>query len=116
MTKEQCIEIAEKVWGWEHDDNWRWRGPNGEYVGYGDLFCGYEVNSWQGFGRTVEGMAREKYHLEQIVGACGTRYFRFIRVGSPPLFGNQVLAQSDTPIYQNIKEAHLAALEVLKDG
>jgi len=51
LTDEQCIEIADKVWGWEFDVT---RSKlNGMYL------CGIQnqVNSWQGFGRTVEAMA-----------------------------------------------------------
>ena len=47
LTNEQCIEIAEKVWGWKSakKSDWRW-----------ESYIATEVNSWQGFGRTLESL------------------------------------------------------------
>ncbi len=56
LTNEQSIEIAEEVWGWKPETiagRKVWRESSlGGYTA--DLH--YIVNSWQGFGRTVEAM------------------------------------------------------------
>jgi len=63
MTNEQCIEVAEKVWGLSADNI---LGEYNEYlceVEYQtnktkDEWLRDAVNSWQGFGRTVEAMEK----------------------------------------------------------
>lgn len=58
MTSEQCDEIVRKVWGWENHDKEHFYSPSGEPVWYPDKArIEKMVNSWQGFGRTVEAMA-----------------------------------------------------------
>jgi len=85
MINEQCIEVAEKVWGWKlvptnFDD------PEGTKVwvddnnnvhptfGIGDKAL-REVNSWQGFGRTMEAMRghpeRHTFHIKLQVATTG---------------------------------------------
>ncbi len=62
MTNSQCIEVAEKVWGWNNlpgikpMNEWSELQRDPEYLKK-------QVNSWQGFGRTVEAMAYRGYFL-----------------------------------------------------
>jgi hypothetical protein len=71
MTNEQRREVAEKVWGWRYR-NTRPGNPDTEYLPMywyqpketdGQLVPTFninqlkdEINSWEGFGRTVESM------------------------------------------------------------
>jgi hypothetical protein len=103
LTKDQCIEVAEKVWGWEFDATRS--NLNILYL------CGIQnqVNSWQGFGRTVEAMA-DDFHF-----ASDTLFVWFERKGragyfSAPLFSKTMNMEDFT------QATHLAALEAMKNG
>lgn len=97
MTNSQCIEVVEKVWGWEHTYDPKvpypthfFKSPNN------DSFIGIErfkeqLNSWTGFGRTVEAMAERGIQFKQLMQMTG-------------LHGGSV-----------IEAAHLVALEAIKD-
>lgn len=68
MTNEQSIEVAEKVWGYRYIED----GAGKDWVfepqpylikvwdgGYDEIMMpelSEQINSWQGFGRTVEAM------------------------------------------------------------
>ena len=63
MTNEQCIAVAEKGWGWKHRapdalNLDRWLSPGSEPGNYNQEYSAddlkREVNSWSGFGRTLE--------------------------------------------------------------
>lgn len=65
MTPKQCIKVAEKLWKWKHVgpssvrlDTWLSPGsePHLYHQSYSIDDLKREVNSWQGFGRTVEAM------------------------------------------------------------
>ena len=45
MTNDQCIEVATKIWGVDPEFAARFKQ---QYI--------HEVNSWEGFGRTVDSM------------------------------------------------------------
>lgn len=51
MTNEQYIQVVEKVWGWDLNS----------WSDYSDcLTVEQEVNSWAGFGRTMESIAKRE--------------------------------------------------------
>ncbi len=52
LTNSQIIEVAEKVWGWDAHNLGK-HLDSGSPVDYEDQLK-EEVNSWAGFGRTVE--------------------------------------------------------------
>jgi len=75
LTEFQCIEIAEKVWGWEKvkfnstdpDSFDCWIDENRQLVCDDtviDEHASKAVNSWQGFGRTVEAMDKLDYEFQ----------------------------------------------------
>lgn len=104
LSNEQCIEVAELVWGWDlegelslrhrfYDDenrrNTRWISPQ-ELV--------QEVLSWSGFGKTVEAIINKK------------------RGGYPDLHHAICCGMTDGDIAETIITAtHLAALEAIKE-
>ena len=56
LNNVQCIQVVEKVWGWYPS--------GGDYRDRDRVWCTTynipkEVNSWQGFGRTVEAMEKQ---------------------------------------------------------
>jgi len=70
MTNEQCIAVAEKVWGWTRNEYGNWCESDGHETYIIDSSAGdwdkqleKQVNSWQGFGRTVEAMAKKGSQL-----------------------------------------------------
>lgn len=76
MTNSQCIEVVEKVWGWKRTGGkWRdypenniWEDSKGSIIRYWDglAMTSIEqcVNSWTGFGRTVEAMAEKGLYFD----------------------------------------------------
>ena len=79
LTDEQCIEIAEKVWGWSFhaippkENNGRsvkLTTPEGSTcmrINELDRFVSGEVNSWPGFGRTVEAVeAKDNIIIDEV--------------------------------------------------
>lgn len=111
MTNSQHIEVAEKVWGWnpadcpyykkvaellsDNDDNFK--------VEATDLLRA-EVNSWAGFGRTVEAMAEKGLYFFNIPNEIRHTDYRKV------IFNKL----SDRDIKKLIEATHLAALEELK--
>ena len=97
LTNEQCIEVAEKVWGWDLES----------WSDYSDcLTIGQEVNSWQGFGRTVEAMEEREFSL--IKSEAGIEFYNVFKsaevIIEPPAKANDIITAT-----------HLAALEALKN-
>ena len=91
LTNEQCIKVAEKVWGRE------FKPDKGNEV-FELTWLSDEVNSWQGFGRTVEALAKVKpYYFESFTG----NYSAYLqgRMEKETLW----------------ERTHLSALEVIKD-
>lgn len=82
LNNEQC-EVAEKVWG--IDD------PEPEWIKK-------EINSWQGFGRTLEAMAGGNIIIESVA----KHYTDYLRG-----------AITKEELWER---THLAALEALKNG
>ena len=112
MTNSQCIEVAEKVWGWERDvrgiapNTITYYGPETGTLKREDKID-QEVNSWQGFGRTVEAMA-ERGILFQ-----GTT---FAMQGSVGIKHIPIRVPDAVNLIRNLIEAtHLAALEALNE-
>ena len=69
LTNEQCIEVAEKVWGWDKI-----------------IWCvvplKQEVNSWQGFGRTISNISRilkNEHELEDFMFDAGPNFDSLIK-------------------------------------
>jgi len=90
LSNEQCIEVAGKVWGCDLEGIKRFKPQ-----------IIHEVNSWQGFGRTVEAMA-DQYGSLQVFGG----WVSFKRT----LDKNYEVSDS----FGLIEATHLAALEALK--
>ena len=101
MTNSQCIEVAEKVWGLSVGD------IQDEYTEYlcaveyqtnetKDEWLRDEVNSWQGFGRTLESVKEV-----------------------PTMFLLKILlddrTRDDWTTDEFIEATHLAALEAIGD-
>jgi len=79
LTNEQCIQVAEKVWGWKRkaEDKAtankegmppRWIEPGSDPLKsinrlYNAWQLKHEIESWSGFGRTVEAMAEKKLNF-----------------------------------------------------
>ena len=112
LTNDQCIEVAEKVWWWKckpHEDRgWYTFSEidkfNYEYT-YPIDWLRDEVNSWTGFGRTVEAMAGKGYAF-----SCDDGVVYFIK------YGDQWEGFYGVSPFKNFIEAtHLAALEAMKD-
>lgn len=109
LTTEQCIEIAEKLWGYEWLNN-----PNGimgvwlddnrrtlsiPFVCYKKEVIKKEVNSWQGFGRTVEAMSLPVYGV--------------FRINATDMYADYLRGLHSKEILW--KQTHLQALEALKN-
>ena len=62
LTNDQCIQVAEKVWGWNiQKEQLKDQGSN--YCDIDNWLKG-KVNSWSGFGKTVEAMAERGYFIK----------------------------------------------------
>lgn len=130
MTKEElAVQVAEKVWGWKWEpsdpvpsgNQWEWQGKwvsscgNDEWYQYG---CSELLNSWEGFGRTVEAMEKTSCpHLEK--SGNGRWMAVFYPMDFKPIDSrksrhiNFCKEKSD---FNNLIEAtHRAALEALND-
>jgi len=83
MTNDQCEQVVEEIWGW----------------GYKEHEHREMVNSWQGFGRTVEAMADNN---NIIIDAAGKHFIDYMlgRTSKEQLWGR----------------THLAALEAIKNN
>lgn len=111
LTESQCIEIVDKLWGWNAkkvESEWVYSDAY-KHTGNGftkEQWLKGEVNSWQGFGRTVEAMAGKKW-----VFTDGEFYLCFLSH-----IGKQVpiVVIDDWNDPKNLIEAtHLAALEAI---
>ena len=105
LTNDQCIQVAEKVWGWVgefwSEDAWETPDGNGWIGKIND-----EVNSWSGFGRTVEAIAERKVYF------IGNGFYWWND------FGHQSVSiewKSEKPL-EIIEATHLAALEAVREG
>lgn len=102
LTESQCIEVAEKIWGC-HTNGSRWWRSKDDIQSHNIWLMDYdaiqkEVNSWTGFGRTVEAMAGKNIIIE-VVAKHYTDYLR------------------GAITKEQLWEAtHLAALEAGKEG
>lgn len=120
LNTDQCIEIAEKVWGWKEL-------PNGDYAETWNQkhFYGTEpavktysireivneqILSWQGFGRTVEAMQERQLYFQMPGGWVSfrseddiKRYSGMINLKPYYLASGKIITAT-----------HLAALEALK--
>ncbi len=115
MINFQYIEVAEKVWGWYEDTRgsasrlWRSIDPD---TGGGQLFdideLKEEVNSWQGFGKTVEAMAERNLYL-LVVG----RAIHFKNPNDSFIMANTRVQIIDTE--KLIEATHLTALEMVRE-
>ncbi len=126
LTNEQCIEIAEKVWGWSivqvkgTTDLWHIDLSDDMY----DIHAiKNKVNSWQGFGRTVEAMEKMETNF--------SRGFVFTADGLEVEFSRCIgqkgeedhyepIHESESHLYYEIRElikaTHLAALEAINES
>ena len=120
MTNSQCIEVAEKVWGWKKreadpatgSEEYRpiyWYEPN-EHPGQLVPTCNLnqlkdEVNSWQGFGRTVEAMDKKGFRFG------GTRFSIITAHQIKDFLIQKVDDWKDLKTF--IPATHLAALEAI---
>lgn len=114
MTNEQCIEIAEKVWGWPTIQGY-WVNPETEKPVFNDGLR-EEVNSWQGFGRTVEAMAEKGWAFSELCGPTEEDLNNGDRL-SFHKFSDDIFypLEWDNCVPKSLIEAtHLAALEALK--
>ena len=98
MTNSQCIEVAEKLWGWTLS------GP--AFKDFPKLDLESECNSWSGFGRTVEAMADRKWT------------FNALCVGKPSMVQFISTEHDNSPFPKHheslIEATHLSALEAIK--
>ena len=120
LTDEQCIEIAEKVWGWKiteleppnFPETW-WRDAEGnkKFPVYETATTIYsqalknEILSWQGFGRTISNISRilkNEHELEDFMFDAGPNFDSLIK---------GLITEDE--FFELIQTA---ALEVLKDG
>lgn len=105
LSNEQCIQVAEKVWRWNkyRIDDFQKENNLRDYI-----------NSWSGFGRTVEAMAERKYYFiadDIYIGFLHETKRHGDRNGPPDYFWSRqcpVISINDF-----IEEAHLAALEAI---
>lgn len=112
LSTEQSIEIAEKIWGWSRKDQYDFYGKQALKVGlavshdYSDIAFEIqkEVNSWSGFGRTVEAMEEKGFYL----GLNCYQNFGFYKKSKP-------MAQIDLGggTFEWMERTHLASLEAL---
>ena len=105
-------EVAETVWGMPSEDPTR--GP------YWEEYLVQEINSWDGFGRTVEAMEKRKWHLEinRIETAWLERRVEFVASinDGATSQGHKFISFPQNIIENNlIKATHQAALDVVKE-
>ena len=111
LTNDQCIEIAEKVWGW----------PMVQVKGTIDLWhidlsddmydihsIRNKVNSWSGFGRTVEAMAENGWYFQEV------DFWKTVHLGFVGDSAEKFCVEWDPEKPKELIEAtHLAALEAI---
>lgn len=114
MTNEQYIQVAEKVWGWRCSHH---HTTNPEYYTFiteiGKRTLDMEslrslVNSWPGFGRTVEAMTKRGLHLIMV-----GKYVLFRSPDESFVIANrriQIPSQGEL-----IEATHLYALEAIDE-
>jgi len=117
LSNKQCVEVVEKVWGWKssrvpsqfQDVWWMFDGnrmlKQCDLDSYGKLAA--EVNSWSGFGSTVEAMAVE-YNFGNDGGVVWFEHK--IRAG---YFSHSISNEFDVSNF--ISATHLAALDAIKE-
>lgn len=108
LSNLQCVEVAEKVWGYKqemayHGDNYL---PslvlsNLEPIAIRDIQD--EVNSWQGFGRTVEALQNQQE----------IKYMAAIIIKGE--IGNYLRRDGIDSVEELWKATHLAAIEAVKE-
>ena len=106
-------EVAEKVWGWTLSSDGNLLEPGSEPHLYNMAYSGdhimCEVNSWAGFGRTVEAMFKMGWGIEALpdeyyVGFCNAKGKCFAFLETP---------ENDSARW--IKATHQAALDAVKE-
>ena len=123
LTNEQCIEVAEKVWGWKckprEDRGWYiFSGIdkfNYEYT-YPIDWLRDEVNSWQGFGRTVEAMFGKGkcVYISKWISHVGFNCMDTMCMDKNHISDEMIDDELEFP--EHLWEAtHLAALEAMKN-
>ena len=118
LTNDQCIQIAE-LWGWYEDTRgksdrlWRSISPD---TGGGQLFnideLKEEVNSWSGFGRTVEAMGGKGFFLRTCDYNVSGSDLEFY---TPASAKSEIIDWWGTIPTSLIKATHLAALEAVNN-
>lgn len=116
MTNDQCIQVAEKIWGWKRTERNEghlkypmWYTHPNDLVSLNYLV--WEVNSWEGFGITVEAMESRDYEImHHSTGREGV-YIHFCRWQLPD---DEELEKCGRGVGDFITATHLAALEALK--
>ena len=115
MTQDQCIEIAEKVWGWDKstlifNGYPLWRNLKSSEDGIWEDALPKEVLSWTGFGRTVEGMVGYQFIAKG--DGCG-----FCK---KPIRKHEIVWHnydySNRDRTELIEATHLAALDAIKNN
>lgn len=106
LSNSQCIEVAEKVWKVKlNEDKIAFYK---QYPPYPLIYIKEEVNSWQGFGRTVEAMA-SKYSMrflgDRFAGYQGSHEVKTYSIEQPEHWED---------MKSLIPATHLAALEAVK--
>jgi len=104
LTESQYIEVAEKIWGWERHDHQvgdKYYITIDSRILYDDQLH-KEVNSWEGFGRTMERFAGDMKY--------SPKFWALIK----PIIAQYLINQADDAVEQFFKQIHLAALEALK--
>ena len=122
MTNSEYIEVVEKVWGFELSKNpnfYRsiWTHPSeDETMIIHDWDIEGKVNSWQGFGRTVEAMAKRGciFIADDIYIGFILESKRHVERQGPPAFMWSRQLPRDS-LNNFIEETHLAALEAVRE-
>lgn len=123
LSNDQIIQVAKKVWGFDSiyeclsviaelgDLDRMTRLPVGsEQRNSLQAKClSREIESWQGFGRTLEAMRKRKMELEIIRHSGGGRVFRFTQANGRIIHPGFVAT-----IIGEIPATHLAALDALE--
>ena len=112
MTNEQCIKVV-NLWGW-------YKTPQGWYDG--DIKIDHlnytmdehdwikrKVNSWEGFGRTVEAMDAKRWYFNK--STEGIYFYRWLGTRK-----DTTMSRDQGPTTGSLITAtHLSALEALSD-
>ena len=124
LSESQCIEVADKVWRWKKRDAsfglpeesrpLYWYEPSEKEGQLVPTFSGYqlkdEVNSWSGFGRTLEAMAGQGWFFQEVT------FYRLIHLGFVSDSAEKVCIEWDPESPKELITAtHLGALEALKN-